>query len=62
LRRCAGWRPGHLFGALGGPTKDFRIAMNRIHDELRHKGLSTSAAKFVCALCVALPWRRIPDL
>jgi len=38
-----------------GPTKDFRVAMNRIHDELRHKGLSTSAAKFVCALCVALP-------
>ena len=38
-----------------GPNKDFRIAMNRIHDELRQKGLSTSPAKFVCALCIALP-------
>jgi XTP/dITP diphosphohydrolase len=29
--------------------------MTRIHDELRHKGLVTSAAKFVCALCIAQP-------
>jgi len=47
--------PGIYSARWAGPAKDFRIAMNRIHDELRHKGLSTSAAKFVCALCVALP-------
>jgi XTP/dITP diphosphohydrolase len=52
--------PGIYSARWAGPTKDFRIAMNRIHDELRHKGLSheemaTSAAKFVCALCIALP-------
>ena len=47
--------PGIYSARWAGPTKDFRIAMNRIHDELRHKGLPTSAAKFVCALCVALP-------
>jgi XTP/dITP diphosphohydrolase len=47
--------PGIHSARWAGPTKDFRIAMTRIHDELRHKGLSTSAAKFVCALCVALP-------
>jgi len=47
--------PGIYSARWAGPTKDFRVAMNRIHDELRHKGLSTSAAKFVCALCVALP-------
>jgi XTP/dITP diphosphohydrolase len=47
--------PGIYSARWAGPTKDFRIAMTRIHDELRHKGLSTSAAKFVCALCVALP-------
>ena len=29
--------------------------MTRIHDELRHKGLTTSKEKFVCALTVALP-------
>ena len=47
--------PGIYSARWAGPTKDFRIAMTRIHDELRHKGLTTSAAKFVCALCVALP-------
>ena len=47
--------PGIYSARWAGPTKDFRIAMTRIHDELRHKGLTSSAAKFVCALCVALP-------
>jgi XTP/dITP diphosphohydrolase len=47
--------PGIYSARWAGPTRDFRIAMTRVHDELRHKGLSTSAAKFVCALCVALP-------
>ena len=47
--------PGIYSARWAGPTKDFRIAMTRIHDELRHKGLGTSAAKFVCALCIAMP-------
>jgi len=47
--------PGIYSARWAGPSKDFRVAMNRVHDELRHKGLSTSAAKFVCALCIALP-------
>jgi XTP/dITP diphosphohydrolase len=47
--------PGIYSARWAGPTKDFRIAMTRIHDELHHKGLLTSAAKFVCALCIALP-------
>ena len=47
--------PGIYSARWAGPTKDFRIAMTRIHDELRHKGLMTSKAKFVCALTVALP-------
>jgi XTP/dITP diphosphohydrolase len=51
--------PGIYSARWAGPTKDFRIAMTRIHDELRHLnisgGLHTSAAKFVCALCLALP-------
>ncbi|MEY4964458.1 MAG: hypothetical protein RL274_41 [Pseudomonadota bacterium] len=50
-----GGDPGIYSARWAGPDKDFRLAMNRIHDELRHKGLTTSAAKFVCALCVALP-------
>ena len=44
--------PGIYSARWAGPTRDFRIAMNRIHDELRHKGLSTSAAKFVPPLCL----------
>ena len=47
--------PGIYSARWAGPGKDFRVAMNRIHDELRHKGLTTSVAKFVCALCIALP-------
>ena len=47
--------PGIYSARWAGPTKDYRIAMNRVQDHLRHKGLSTSAAKFVCALCIALP-------
>lgn len=47
--------PGIYSARWAGPTRDFRIAMTRIRDELRHKGLTTSAAKFVCALTVALP-------
>ncbi|HKY17766.1 MAG TPA: RdgB/HAM1 family non-canonical purine NTP pyrophosphatase [Rhizomicrobium sp.] len=47
--------PGIYSARWAGPDKDFRIAMNRVADELRQKGLSTSAAKFVCALCVVLP-------
>lgn len=47
--------PGIYSARWAGPTKDFRVGMNRIHDELRHKGLNTSRAKFVCALCLALP-------
>jgi len=47
--------PGIYSARWAGPNKDFRIAMTRIHDELGQKGLTTSAAKFVCALCVALP-------
>jgi XTP/dITP diphosphohydrolase len=54
-----GGAPGIYSARWAGPTKDFRIAINRIHDELRHLDLlgghSTIAAKFVCALCVALP-------
>ncbi len=50
-----GGDPGIFSARWAGPTKDFRVAMNRVHDELRHKGLKTSPAKFVCALSIALP-------
>jgi XTP/dITP diphosphohydrolase len=48
-------QPGIYSARWAGPTKDFRIAMTRIHDELREKSLTTSKSHFVCALCIALP-------
>ena len=47
--------PGIYSARWAGPTKDFRIAINRVHDELRQRHLSGSPAAFVCALTVALP-------
>jgi XTP/dITP diphosphohydrolase len=47
--------PGIYSARWAGPTKDFRIAITRIHDGLRHKGLAASRARFVCALAIALP-------
>ena len=47
--------PGIYSALWAGPTKDFRIAINRVHDELRQRHLSGSPAAFVCALTVALP-------
>lgn len=50
-----GGDPGIYSARWAGETKDFRIAMTRIENALRAKGLATSAAKFVCALSIALP-------
>ena len=50
-----GGDPGIYSARWAGETKDFAIAMARIENELRAKGLTTSAAKFVCALSLALP-------
>ncbi len=50
-----GGDPGIYSARWAGETKDFAIAMTRIENELRVKGLTSSAAKFVCALSIALP-------
>ena len=54
--------PGIYSARWAGPTKDFRIAMNRIHDELRHKGLTTSARKIRLCLVHGDAVRRNADL
>ena len=54
--------PGIYSARWAGPTKDFRIAMTRIHDELRHKGLTTSKAQIRLRLDVAHAVRRNADL
>ncbi len=50
-----GGDPGIYSARWAGEAKDFAIAMTRIEKELLAKGLTTSAAKFVCALSIALP-------
>jgi XTP/dITP diphosphohydrolase len=47
--------PGIYSARWAGPTKDFAVAMARVHDELRQRKLSGSPAAFVCALTLALP-------
>jgi XTP/dITP diphosphohydrolase len=47
--------PGIYSARWAGPTKDFRIAMTRIHDELKQKGATDFAAHFTCALSLAMP-------
>lgn len=54
-----GGAPGIYSARWAGPTKDFAIAMRRVHDEVRAKGAWTEtpgpAAQFICALCLAFP-------
>jgi XTP/dITP diphosphohydrolase len=47
--------PGIYSARWAGPTKDFRIAMARIEKALREKNATDYAAKFVCALSLAMP-------
>lgn len=48
-----GGAPGIYSARWGGPTKDFNVAMERVHHELGDS-VDRSAA-FVCALCLAWP-------
>lgn len=47
--------PGIYSARWARPAKDFRVAMARIERELNAKGATDRAAKFVCALALALP-------
>jgi XTP/dITP diphosphohydrolase len=50
--------PGILSARWAGPAKDFRLAMQRVEDELREKGSSDRRASFVCLLALAAPAAR----
>lgn len=47
--------PGVYSARWAGPTKDFRIAMERVWRELQEREASDFSARFVCALAVAQP-------
>jgi len=50
-----GGAPGIYSARWAGPDKDFAAAMARIERELKEKGDTDHAAKFVCALALATP-------
>lgn len=53
-----GGAPGIFSARWAGPTKDFKIAMQKVEHELRDRyALSPDQRKahFVCALCLAMP-------
>jgi XTP/dITP diphosphohydrolase len=53
-----GGAPGIFSARWAGPSKDFRIAMQKVEHELRDRyALSPNQrqAHFVCALCLAIP-------
>ena len=53
-----GGAPGIFSARWAGPTKDFTIAMQRVHDELADKGAWATqgpVANFTAALCLAWP-------
>jgi XTP/dITP diphosphohydrolase len=53
-----GGAPGIHSARWAGPTKDFAIAMRKVHDEVRARQAWTEPgprANFTCALCLARP-------
>jgi XTP/dITP diphosphohydrolase len=47
--------PGVLSARWAGPRKDFREAMQKVHDRLREANAKVRTAHFVCALAIAWP-------
>ena len=50
-----GGAPGIHSARWGGPTRDFRLAMERVNRELEASGSTDRSAKFVCALALGQP-------
>jgi XTP/dITP diphosphohydrolase len=47
--------PGVYSARWAGPTKDFRVAMARVEQEMRDSGKPDKRAHFVCALALSAP-------
>jgi XTP/dITP diphosphohydrolase len=50
-----GGQPGINSARLGGPDKDFNLAMARVNDDLEATGGAYRRANFTCALALAAP-------
>ena len=51
--KALGGAPGIHSARWGGPAKDFRLGMERVHRELEASGESDRSANFTCALALA---------
>jgi XTP/dITP diphosphohydrolase len=47
--------PGIQSARWGGEARDFGLAMQRVHQELKAKGVTEPRANFICALALATP-------
>lgn len=54
-----GGAPGIYSARWGGEKRDFALAMARVEEELKTRGIDGSPAFFVCALSLALPDGRV---
>ena len=50
-----GGAPGVLSARWAGPSKDFDVAMAKVHEKLLATGRPDRGARFVCALAIAWP-------
>lgn len=50
-----GGEPGVYSARWAGPRKDFRVAMQKVHERLHESGAKNLTAHFVCALSIAWP-------
>ena len=50
-----GGAPGIYSARYAGESKDFAVAMKKVHDELDAKGETDKSANFTCALTLAWP-------
>ena len=48
-------QPGIYSARWAGPTKDFALAMKKVHDDLEAVNAWEHSARFVCALAIAWP-------
>jgi XTP/dITP diphosphohydrolase len=50
-----GGAPGIHSARWGGPSRDFGLAMDRVHRELEASGATDRSANFICVLALAAP-------
>lgn len=53
--KAIGGAPGIHSALWGGPDKDFNLAMAKVEDAMKNRGVTDMTANFTCALALAAP-------